>query len=83
MKNRPIRHRVEYGLYLALKGFLRALPHEGARSFGRGLGSLAHRLDRRHREVALRDWALALPEVPEAERRRRGTGCFRHYGAAL
>lgn len=83
MKNRPVRHRVEYGLYLSLKGFLRALPHEGARSFGRGLGSLAHRLDRRHREVALRNMALALPEVPEAERRRLVKACFRHFGAAL
>ena len=30
MKNRPVRHRIEYGLYLALKGLLRALPHEAA-----------------------------------------------------
>ncbi|HKI05381.1 MAG TPA: lysophospholipid acyltransferase family protein [Thermoanaerobaculia bacterium] len=83
MKNRPLRHRVEYGLYLALKGFLRALPHSGARSFGRGLGSLAHRLDRRHRDVALRNMALALPEIGEAERRRLVRECFRHFGAAL
>lgn len=83
MKNRPVRHRVEYGLYLALKGFLRALPHEGARGVGRAVGSLAHRLDRRHREVALRNMALALPEIPEAERRRLVPACFRHFGAAL
>ena len=83
MKNRPLRHRVEYGFYLALKGFLRTLPHAGARSFGRGLGSLAHRLDRRHREVALRNMALALPEIGEAERRRLVRECFRHFGAAL
>ncbi|HEV2855425.1 MAG TPA: lysophospholipid acyltransferase family protein [Thermoanaerobaculia bacterium] len=83
MKNRPVLHRVEYGFYLALKGFLRALPHSGARSFGRGLGSLAHRLDRRHREVALRNMALALPEIPEPERRRLVRACFRHFGAAL
>ena len=83
MKDRPLRHRVEYGLYLALKGFLRALPPRGARAFGRGLGSLAHRLDRRHREVALRNMALALPETGEAERRRLVRECFRHFGAAL
>jgi Kdo2-lipid IVA lauroyltransferase/acyltransferase len=83
MKNRPVRHRVEYGFYLALKGFLRSLSPDGARAFGRALGGLAHRLDRRHREVALRNMALALPEIPEAERRLRVRACFRHFGAAL
>jgi KDO2-lipid IV(A) lauroyltransferase len=83
MKNRPIGHRVEFGFYLAIKGFLRALPHSGARSFGRALGSLAHRLDRRHRDIALRNMALALPEILEDERRRLVRECFRHFGAAL
>ena len=83
MKNRPVAHRVEYGFYLAVKGFLRALPHAGARAFGRRLGSLAHALDRRHREVALRNMALALPELAETERRRLVKECFRHFGAAL
>jgi KDO2-lipid IV(A) lauroyltransferase len=83
VKNRPIRHRVEYGLYRTLKGFLRALPHSATRALGRGLGSLAHGVDARHREVALRNMALALPEVPEAERRRLVRECFRHFGSAL
>lgn len=83
MKDRPVVHRVEYGFYLAVKGFLRALPHAGARAFGRGLGSLAHALDRRHRGVALRNMALALPEIGAAERRRLVRDCFRHFGAAL
>ena len=60
-KDRPIAHRVEYGFYLLLKGFLRALPHRGARAFGRWVGALGHALDRRHREIALRNMALALP----------------------
>jgi Kdo2-lipid IVA lauroyltransferase/acyltransferase len=77
------RFRVEYGLYLALKGFLRAMPHAAARSFGRGVGTLAHALDRRHRDIALRNMALALPETDEAERRRLVKECFRHFGAAL
>ncbi len=82
-KNRPIAHRVEYGFYLLLKGFLRALPHRGARAFGRWVGALAHAIDRRHREIALRNMALALPETDEAERRRLAGECFRHFGAAL
>jgi len=68
VKRAPVRHRIEYGLYLGLKGLLRALPHEGARAVGAGLGSLAWRLDRRHREVALRNLALALPELDGAAR---------------
>jgi Kdo2-lipid IVA lauroyltransferase/acyltransferase len=83
MRNRPIRHRIEYGFYLTLKGFLRALPHSAARRLGRGVGALAHAVDRRHREIALRNMALALPEISEAERRRRVRECFRHFGAAL
>ena len=83
MKNRPVRHRIEYSLYLGLKGFLRLLPHQTARSFGRAVGSLGHLLDRRHREVALRNMELALPEIGPAERRRLVRACFRHFGAAL
>jgi KDO2-lipid IV(A) lauroyltransferase len=83
MKNRPVRHRIEFGLYLALKGFLRALPHSGARRIGRLVGSLAHALDRRHREVALQNMALALPGLGPEERRRLVRECFRHFGSAL
>jgi KDO2-lipid IV(A) lauroyltransferase len=77
------RFRLEYGFYLALKGFLRSLPHAAARSFGRGLGGLAQAVDRRHREVAQRNMEIALPEIGEAERRRLVKACFRHFGAAL
>src|SRR3954467_8532678 len=83
MKDRPVRHRLEYGLYLAIKGLLRSLPHERARALGRTLGSLGHTLDRRHREVALRNLELALPEIGPDERRRLVRDCFRHFGAAL
>ena len=54
-----------------------------ARSFGRAVGSLGHLLDRRHREVALHNLELALPEIGPAERRRLVRACFRHFGAAL
>jgi KDO2-lipid IV(A) lauroyltransferase len=83
MKDRPFRHRLEYGLYQVFKTFLRTLPHATARSFGRGLGSFAHALDRRHREIARRNMALALPEIGAAERDRLVRECFRHFGAAL
>jgi KDO2-lipid IV(A) lauroyltransferase len=81
--DRPIRHRIEYGFYLLLKGFLRALPHRGARAFGRWIGALAHALDGRHREIARRNMALAGIGADDAERRRLAGECFRHFGAAL
>lgn len=83
MKDAPVRHRIEQALYLTLKGFLRALPHEGARSFGRGIGWLAWRLDGRHRRVAEGNMELALLEIGSQERRRLVRDCFRHFGAAL
>lgn len=83
MKDAPVRHRVEHGLFRLLRRLLWTLPHPATRSLGRRLGDLGYRLDRRHREVALRNLALALPEIPEAERRRLVRECFRHFGSAL
>lgn len=83
MKNAPVRHRVEYALYTSLKRMLWLLPHSVTRTLGKRVGDLGHLLDRRHREVALRNLALALPELSEAERRRLVRECFRHFGAAL
>jgi len=51
MKDRPFRHRIEHGLYLALKGFLRALPARGDRTFGSALGRFAHAVDGRNRHI--------------------------------
>lgn len=83
MKNRPLRHRLEYGFYLVFKGLLRALPHPATRALGRRLGGFAHWIDGRHRQIALGNMALALPEIGEAERRRLVKECFRHFGGAL
>jgi KDO2-lipid IV(A) lauroyltransferase len=83
MKKAPVRHRIEQIAYLALKGWLRALPHRGARAFGRGIGLLAWALDGRHRRVAEGNMALALPGIGPEERRRLVRDCFRHFGSAL
>jgi KDO2-lipid IV(A) lauroyltransferase len=83
VKHAPVRHRLEYGAYLALKGTIRALPHAAARPLGAALGRLAHRIDGRHRRVAAANLALAFPALTAAERRRLVAACFRHFGAAL
>jgi KDO2-lipid IV(A) lauroyltransferase len=83
VKHAPVRHRLEYGAYLGLKGVVRALPHAAARPLGAALGRLAHLFDRRHRKVAAANLALAFPGLAGAERRRVAAACFRHFGGAL
>jgi Kdo2-lipid IVA lauroyltransferase/acyltransferase len=83
MKNAPVRHRVEYGFYLAAKRALLSLPHSAVRRAGHGLGSLGYALLGSRRRLALDNLALALPELGEAERRRVARGAFRQFGASL
>jgi KDO2-lipid IV(A) lauroyltransferase len=83
VKHAPVRHRLEYGTYLAVKGLVRALPNAAARPLGAAVGRLVHLLDRRHRRVAAANVELAFPELAPAERRRLVAACFRHFGAAL
>ena len=83
MKNAPIRHALEYGLYLGLSGLLRSLPHATARSFGRGLGRLAHAVDLRHRQVARKNLRLAFPEWDPARVAEVARACFIHFGQSF
>ncbi len=83
MKDAPLLHAVEYAAYRVVRAPLVALPHAAARAVGRRLGDLGWWLDGRHRRVALGNLALALPEIPAAERRRLARACFRHFGSAV
>jgi len=83
LKNAPILHRVEYAGYRLCRAVLYLLPHATARGLGRGLGGLAHLVDRRHRRLAMSNLALAFPELGEASLRRMVADCFGHFGAAL
>lgn len=80
MSLRQARYAAEYALAMLFFGLVRALPHKAARGAGAAVGSLAHRLDARHRNVALANVAAALPELDEAARRRLVRDCFRHFG---
>jgi KDO2-lipid IV(A) lauroyltransferase len=83
MKQAPVRHRVEAAAVRGVRAILSALPHAAARRLGSHLGSLGWLLDRRHRQVAEENLALALPELTAAERRRIARDSFRHLGEAL
>ncbi len=83
MRQAPVRHALEYGLFLPFVGWLWALPHAGSRRFGAMLGAVAHAVDAGHRRVALENLAHAFPELPTVERRRIARRCFVHFGAAF
>jgi len=51
-----------------------------ASGFGRGLGSLAWVVDRRHRDVAMKNLRLAFPELSESRRRRLAQMAFQQAG---
>lgn len=83
MKNAPVRHRIEQGAYLLVKGLLRALPHEGARQAGRLLGGLAGRLLGERRRRARENLRQAFPERSEEEIDAVLQESFRHLGLAF
>jgi Kdo2-lipid IVA lauroyltransferase/acyltransferase len=54
---------------LLLARVLQALPLQVQAALGRGLGWLLWQLARSRRDIAMRNLALCLPELPQAERR--------------
>ena len=75
----PARDYLVYLLVRALICFVQALPWEGALALARGLARLAHRLDRRHREVAADNLRHAFPDLdpPAIDRLVRAT--YEHF----
>lgn len=80
-KTRPIRHRVEYGLFLLVHGLAGRAPLSTVRRFGAALGGLAHKVAKRPRQLALNNMSQALPETTEAARQAWTRQCFAHYGS--
>jgi KDO2-lipid IV(A) lauroyltransferase len=76
---RKLRHRLEYLIYLAIKGGLRLLPHRWVGTVGRALGYLAFAVSRRYRRLAYDNLRRALPELDDATRRRTVLRCFLHW----
>jgi KDO2-lipid IV(A) lauroyltransferase len=68
------------GLVRLLAVLLGAVPRRAALAFGRAVGRLGWRLSGRDRRRALDHLSLALPELPEPERRRIGRASFLAQG---
>ena len=77
------RDRLLFGLLRLLGGAGRRIPLRLGRAVGRELGSVASVLVRRERAKALRNVAVAFPNLDEAARRRIVRGMFRHLGETL
>ena len=70
MKNAPVLHRIEYGLFAALRGVLGLVPHQAARSVGTALGDLLWLALPQRRRVALSNIEHAFPDLDQPETRQ-------------
>jgi len=77
---RPIRHRLEYLIVLAVRQALRLMPRSWMLRAATGLGLAFHRLDRRRRETAVRNVRAAFPLRSEPECRDIVRGAFTNLG---
>ncbi len=70
---------LQYAGFRFLERAVRLLPVDWLYAIGGALGSLAYRLDGRHRRVAMRNLEIAYgDELDEASRRRIAKGAFRN-----
>jgi len=68
---------------VAAASIMPRLSFRNASRLGRGLGSLAWALDKRHRRVAARNLAVAFPDLPDRQRRRLARGAFQQVGRTV
>jgi len=83
MKNAPLRHAAEYGIFALFQALVRTLPHAASRALGGAVGAVAGRLDRRRRRIADDNLSFAFPDLAAAQRARITRECFRHFGASF
>ena len=60
MSKSRVQQRVEYALYRAFKSLLLGMSHERVRAFGRAVGRVAFRVDRKRRRLGLANVATAV-----------------------
>ncbi|MGE0041625.1 MAG: lysophospholipid acyltransferase family protein [Vicinamibacterales bacterium] len=78
-----MRHRLEYGAVMAVRGVVMVLPGPLVRACGSLLGLLFYAVDRSHRRVATTNLAQAFPTRSPAEVDRIVRGMFAHFGRLL
>lgn len=78
-----MRHRLEYGAVVALRGLLGVLPHFFARGLGATMGMMFYALDAKHRRVAVTNLSQSFPTRSPSEVRTIARAMFRHFGRLL
>ena len=78
-----MRHRIEYGAVLAIRGLLGVLPGQVVRWFGAAFGFAFYVLDRPHRRVATTNLAQSFPGRTTRERDAITRQMFCHFGRLL
>jgi KDO2-lipid IV(A) lauroyltransferase len=79
-----MKTRLEYGAFKVLMFFFAVLPRFWCLGFGRALGTLAFRLDRYHRRIALANLRQAFGEEKSpAELRAIALDSFRRFGGTV
>jgi Kdo2-lipid IVA lauroyltransferase/acyltransferase len=78
-----VRNRAEFIAVRTVLAILRRLPRGAAESVAYSLLRLVDLLVPKLRRVAMRNFELACPELPDAERPRRVNECFRSLARVL
>jgi KDO2-lipid IV(A) lauroyltransferase len=81
MKHRPIRHRLEEALAVAVSAGVRRLPWRGLAGLGRALGDVWWAIDRRHVAIACDNLRRAFPERADGDLRRVARSVYRHFAS--
>jgi KDO2-lipid IV(A) lauroyltransferase len=79
----PGRHAVETAAAGIVASLARLLPRSVALAFGRALGRVWGRVDRRHLRIAEDNLAQAFPDWDPARRRTVALGVYGHFGRVL
>jgi KDO2-lipid IV(A) lauroyltransferase len=78
-----LRHRVEYGVVVAVRGLVRILPDALARGLGTLVGWTFYVIDGGHRRLAVAQLRAAFPLREPAECRAIARATFAHFGHLL
>ena len=78
-----MKHRLEYGAVVVVRGFVRLLPDALVRQLGTLLGLAFFAIDRVHRRVAETNLKTAFPNRSESDRHAITRAMFVHFGRLL
>jgi KDO2-lipid IV(A) lauroyltransferase len=78
-----LRHRLEYGVVMAVRGLVAWLPAAGVRGLGACVGYLFYLVDGRHRRLAIRQLRAAFPVRSDQECQAIARATFEHFGRSL